>query len=126
MGRVLPDRPAFIIQVGTTLTHIVVAPWGSDDSVVMVRSYVVYQAELVPELMEFLLRENDTKRFGAFGIDRDGDIFFEHSIVGTSCDKGELRASALAVVSTADEYDEQIVQRWGGMREVDRWKKSAG
>ncbi len=59
-------------------------------------------------------------RFGAFGVDQDNDIFFEHTIVGSSCDKDELKASILAVVYTADQYDEQITQKWGGQRAVDR------
>ncbi|HNS52824.1 MAG TPA: YbjN domain-containing protein [Anaerolineae bacterium] len=122
-ARARPDRPVHLIQVGSTLTHVVVAPWGDDESVVMVRAYVVYQADLVPELLLFLLKENDSKRFGAFGVDRDGDIFFEHSIVGSTCDKAELKASVMAVVWTADQYDEQITQRWGGMREVDRFEQ---
>jgi len=121
-----PDRPSFLLQVGSSMTHVVVTPWGSDDAVVMVRSYVVYQADLVPELLLFLLKENDSKRFGGFGVDRDGDIFFEHSIVGTTCDKAELKASVMAVVWTSDQYDEQIVQRWGGMREADRFEKAKG
>ena len=121
-----PDRPVFLFQVGSSMTHIVIAPWGNDEAVVMVRSYVVYQPDLVPELLSFLLRENDSKRFGAFGIDKDGDIFFEHSIVGSTCDKAELKASVMAVVWTSDQYDEQITQRWGGMREVDRYEKMKG
>jgi hypothetical protein len=122
MTREIPDRPLFVLQTGTTLTHIAVAPWGDDDAVVMVRAYVVHGADLDPELLKFLLLQNASMRFGAFGVDEDGDIFFEHSIVGSTCDKAELKASVLAVGHTADRYDEQIVQRWGGMRVADRVK----
>ncbi len=122
MVQVIPDKPAFVVPAGTTLTHIVVTPWGDDDATITVRAYVTYGSDLAPDLLHFLLRENDTKRFGAFGIDGDGDIFFEHSIVGSTCDKEELRASVLAVSQTADLFDEQIVQRWGGMRGIDRAK----
>lgn len=121
--RAVPDEPVFLLQLGSSLTHLIVSPWGEDDGVVLARSYVVFGADLTPELLQFLLRENDSKRFGAFGLDKDGDIFFEYCIVGSTCDKEEIKAAALAVASTSDEYDEQIVQRWGGMREVDRHKK---
>lgn len=117
------DRPVFLLQMGTTVTHIVVAPWSEDDAVVLVRAYVNYGADLTPDLLKFLLNENASMRFGAFGIDDDGDIFFEHSIVGATCDKEEIKASALAVASTADRYDEQIMERWGGVREIDRIKQ---
>jgi len=69
--------------------------------------------------MQFLLRKNDDMRFGAFGLDRDMDIFFEHTIVGSTCDKEELRATVMAVLQTADKYDDEIVAKWGGERAVD-------
>ena len=118
-----PDRPVFLLQRGSSVTHIVVAPWSDDDAVVIVRSYVNYGADLVPDLLKHLLRENANMRFGAFGIDSDGDIFFEHTIVGSTCDKEEIKHSVLAVSSTADQYDEPIQERWGGLREVDRAKQ---
>jgi hypothetical protein len=80
---------------------------------------VVRDVDVVPELMEFLLHENDKMRFGAFGLDSDNDVFFEHTIVGGACDKEELRASVTAVAVTADRYDDQLVARFGGKRGLD-------
>ncbi|HOD05119.1 MAG TPA: YbjN domain-containing protein, partial [Anaerolineaceae bacterium] len=91
-----------------------------DDATITTRAYVVTGVELTPDLMHFLLRENDRMRFGAFGVDQDNDIFFEHTIVGSTCDMEELKSSVLAVVYTADQYDDQIIQKWGGQRAVDR------
>jgi hypothetical protein len=90
---------------------------------VVVRAYVVTDVEITPELMHFLLRENNIMRYGAFGLDKDDDIFFEHSIVGSTLDKEELMASVMAVLQTADKYDDQIRQRWGGRRALDRIKE---
>jgi hypothetical protein len=58
-------------------------------------------------------------RFGAFGVDKDGDIIFEHTIVGSTIDKEELKSSVKAVLSVADHYDDDIVSRWGGKRALD-------
>jgi hypothetical protein len=58
--------------------------------------------------------------FGAFGLDVNGDIIFEHSIVGSTCDKKELESSVRAVLEIADKYDDKIVAEWGGMRALDR------
>lgn len=122
MIHVVQEAPMFVIPSGTTLTHIIVSPWGERDATITVRAYVTFGSDLAPDLLHFLLRQNDTMRFGAFGIDADGDIFFEHTIVGSTCDKEELRASVMAVAQTADLYDEQIMQKWGGMRAIDRAK----
>lgn len=122
MVHVVQEAPIFVIPSGTTLTHIIVSPWGEKDATITVRAYVTFGSDLAPDLLHFLLRQNDTMRFGAFGIDADGDIFFEHTIVGSTCDKEELRASVMAVAQAADLYDEQIMQKWGGMRAIDRTK----
>src|SRR5437870_5365133 len=114
------DSPSFAIYVGSAYASCAVVPWGDDDSTVTTRSWVVTKVELTQDLLQFLLRENDMMRFGAFGLDSDNDIFFEHTIVGSSCDKNELKASVMAVVMTADRYDDQITSKWGGQRAVDR------
>lgn len=116
------DAPVVGVRIGSVFAQTVVFPWGDDDATICTRAYVVMGAELTPDLMRYLLRENADMRFGAFGIDSDGDIFFEHTIVGSTCDKDELKASVLAVVVTADNYDDEIVARWGGQRTLDRMR----
>jgi hypothetical protein len=114
------DAPGFAIPVGSAFGEIIVFPWGDDDSTICTRAYVVAGAEITPELTRYLLARNIELRFGAFGVDEDDDIVFEHSIVGSTCDKNELKASVLAVVMTADRFDDEIVARWGGQRRLDR------
>lgn len=75
---------------------------------------------MTPDLMRYLLRENLDIVFGAFGVDDDGDIAFEHTIPAATIDKEELRASVMAVVFIADRYDEEITSGWGGLRATDR------
>ena len=114
------DRPVFMVNVGSAITHTAVYPWGDDDPTICSRAWVVQDAEMTPELMRYLLTTNDTMRFGAFGIDEDDDIFFEHTIVGSTCDRDELKTSIMAVVTTADRLDDEIVARWGGTRAMDK------
>lgn len=120
MARPREDGPAFTVHYGSAFVNVSVDAWGDDDAVVTARSWVVTEVEMVPELMHFLLRENNDFRFGAFGIDDDEDIFFEHAIVGSTCQKEELKASIMAVLRTADDYDDQITSRWGGLKASDR------
>lgn len=114
------DVPGFVLFMGSALVEVLVFPWGDEDAIIHTRSHVVTEAELTPDLMRFLLRENSIMRFGAFGVDEEGDIIFEHTIVGSTCDKLELQASVTAVLEIADEYDDKIVERWGGRRALDR------
>ena len=70
--------------------------------------------------MRHLLERNCEARFGAFGVTRGGEIEFRHSIVGSACQKEELKASVQYVMLTADLSDDEIVKKWGGRRATDR------
>ncbi len=108
------DIPGLGLFMGSALVEVLILPWGEEDSVINTRAYVVTEAELSSDLMRFLLEQNSNMIFGAFGIDAKGDILFEHSIVGSTCDKKELESSVNAVLEVSDEYDDQLVERWGG------------
>lgn len=114
------DRPIVGLWAGSAIVRAAVLPWGEDDAVVNVWSWIVRDVEPTADLMHYLLRENRDMRFGAFSLDADNDIVFEHTIAGSSLDKDELRASIYAVISTADKADDEIVSRWGGRRATDR------
>jgi len=114
------EFPSYVVPMGSTFANVNVYPWGDNDATVNVRAWVVMGADMTPELMHYLLRQNDDFRFGAFGLDKENDIFFEHTIVGSTLDKEELKASVLAVVGTADRYDDEIQRKWGGRRAMDK------
>ena len=114
------DQPRFAVNIGSVIAGVYVYPWRDDDVTICTRAYLVTGAELTAELLKYLLRKNANMLFGAFGIDDDDDIFFEHTIGGSTCDKNELKASVMAVGVTADKYDDEIVARWGGVRMLDR------
>lgn len=112
------DEPGVGICLGSAWVEVRIYPW-QEDAIICSRSYVVSGAELSPDLLRFLLRTNTDTMFGGFSIDGDGNIVFEHNIVGSTCDPNELEESVLAVLETADDYDDKIVERWGGKRALD-------
>jgi len=110
----------FRVRFGSATVDVSVLPWGDADAVIRASARVVSGAELTPELLMHLLRKNAEARFGAFAIDAEGVIEFRHSIVGSACQKEELKASVQYVMLTADLGDDEIVARWGGHRARDR------
>jgi Putative bacterial sensory transduction regulator len=114
------ELPMFDILVGSAWVTVAVWPWRDDDAVITVFSMVVTGAEITPDLMKTLLEKNLDVRFGAFGLSEQGAIVFQHAIAAASCDKSELRTSVMAVLHTADEMDDIIIQKWGGQRAIDR------
>ena len=115
------DEPLFIISIGSAVASTRVVPWGDDEALITTRAFVVTDVEMTPELSYYLLRANDGIYFGRFALDGEDDIVFEHSLVGSTCDRIELRHSVTTVVRLADDYDDEIVARWGGKRALDRW-----
>jgi hypothetical protein len=115
----LAEAPQFLLESQWIRTHVVVLPWGEDDAVITVRAYLAYGLERPPKLLKFLLEQNDKLRLGGLGIDSDGDIYFEHTIVGSTCNEEKLRSSALAVISAARETRDEIMHVYPGKREID-------
>lgn len=115
------DEPLFIVNFGSAVASTRVVPWGEDEALITTRSYVVTDLEITPDLTYFLLRENNGIYFGRFALDAENDIVFEHSLVGSACNLVELQHSVMTVIRIADDYDDEIVTRWGGKRALDRW-----
>ena len=114
------DRPNFWLSYGSAVVRIIVTPIDDTNNAVAAHSWVVTGVETTPELMQFLLRENYNLRFGAFQMDDEGDIALEHAVHAESCTKEQLRYTATSIAKLADEYDDIIVERFGGLRAVDR------
>ena len=115
----LDDGSGYRARFGSASVDVSVSPWGANEAVILARAAVVSGADVNAELMRYLLDKNCEVRFGAFGVDKSGDIVFQHAIVGSACQKEELKASVQAVMLVADLCDEQIIARWGGRRAID-------
>lgn len=115
------QAPQFNIRAGSAYVTVVVSPINDKATVVRAYSWVVTGAESTPELRQYLLEENYNMRFGGFAQEPGtGDILFTHAILGEGMDTDEFMWTLMAVSNTADEYDDKIVQRFGGQRAVDR------
>lgn len=103
----------FILQRGSTHVDVQVISY---NNLPAVRSMapVTIGSRIDMDLMRFLLLKNAGLPFGAFGLDQRGVVGFSHTILATSMDKEELSASVNTVLVLADEFDDQIVARWGG------------
>lgn len=112
--------PGWMIRQGSAVIHVTVVPWRDGMHLVKITSYVVRGPELLPTCLRFLLDENQTKAFGGFAVDSDGDIVFRQSLLAEFCEKDELKIVIGAVSFTADQMDDVITQRWGGRRATDR------
>jgi hypothetical protein len=112
--------PVFAITLGSAIATVEVMAWGDDEAIIATSSFVVTEAEMTPDLMQYLLTQNAESQFGVFSIDDLGNIRLHSTLVGSSCDRQKLQTTVTAILSAADHYDDQIVATWGGKRALDR------
>lgn len=121
------DERLYVIKQGSTYVMINVLPWGQERALVRCVSQLVRGVRMEEALGLELLRLNLVMRFGAFAYDEQEHIVvFLHSILGgETLDAAELLATIRAVALVADEWDDRIIQHYGGQRMQDLLEEAA-
>lgn len=114
----------FYLKYGSTVLEISIDPYEEDDAVIEVLAFCVQGVGVSFELMRELLKLNSQVRLGGFSL-VGNDIFFSHAFLGRRLPPEQLIASLEAVASISDEYDEQLVERYGGETALERIRKDA-
>ena len=109
----------YYLKHGTTLLEISIEPYLEDNAVIKVRAFCVQGVHETFELMTELLRLNSQIPLGSFSL-TEGNVFFTHGFLGRDLVPEQLIASLNSVATIADEYDEWIIERWGGATALDR------
>jgi hypothetical protein len=109
----------FYLKYGSTVLEISIFPYEEDDAVIEVLAFCVQGVEPSFDLLQELLELNSEVVLGAFSVVGD-EIFFSHSFLGRRLRPEQLIASLDIVASISDEYDEQIVAKYGGETAIER------
>lgn len=112
--------PVFWLAYGSTEVAIRVEALDGDRVYVRIFSWVVTEPRVDDELRGFLVTANGRMRLGAFALDDAGDVQFAYGLLDREISASALRDAVRAVMQTADEYDDIIVERFGGLRVCDR------
>jgi hypothetical protein len=124
--RKIDDR-LYAVKQGSAYVMINVVSWGKDRALVRCVAQVVKGLRMNGTLAEELLTLNAHLRFGAFAYDPDGEcLLFLHSLLGgPTLDSEELLATVRDVALIADEYDDKLVEKYGGQRMLDLLEEAA-
>ncbi len=116
------DERLYVIKQGSTYVMINIVPIDNDRAQVRCVAQLVRGVRMDGDLAVQLLHLNSQLRFGAFSFDPvDSLVLFSHSILGgPTLDKDELMITLTDVALVADEYDDKIIQKYGGqtMRDI--------
>lgn len=121
------DERLYVVKQGSSYVMINIVPWGDSKALVRCVAQLVKGVRMDGQLAMELLQLNAQLRFGAFGYDRqDNLLMFVHSILGgTTLDPDELLATLTDVAIIADEYDDKIIERYGGQTMRDLLEEAA-
>jgi hypothetical protein len=114
----------FYLKYGSTVLEISILPFQEDDAVIEILAFCVQSVEPSFELMQELLRLNSEVPLGAFSL-VERDIFFSHAFLGRRLVGEQLIASLESVATISDEWDEKLVERYGGETALDRLRSDA-
>ncbi len=87
------------------------------DAAVVVRAFAITNLDVPTdgELPAYLLHLNFSMAIGRFSLDtNNGAVWFDHVLAGDEVDDTSLVRVIAAVGATADKYDDEIKQRFGG------------
>lgn len=119
------DNGHYYVGYGSTVLEISVDPYGPEETIVEVTAYCVQGVELKENLLLGLLELNHELPVGAFSI-IDQDIFYSQSLFGRKLGRKNLLGAIAAVANVADDYDDRIVETYGGHTALDRIGDTGG
>ena len=107
----------------STTCRIAVRPFG-EKVVVDLAAMVLAEVKVTPKLLEHIGERSAHFVLGNIALlhlpgQKDGIVIFRHAILGDYLDEDELMTSLAAVVTTADELDDEMKKQFGGRRAVD-------
>jgi hypothetical protein len=121
------DDSLYVIKQGSAYVMISIVPWGRSQAMVRCTAQLVKGLEVNSDLAMQLLELNAHLRFGAFAYDpAEQTVLFVHTILGgTTLDRDELLATLHDMAVIADEYDDKLVEKYGGQRMLDLLEDAA-
>jgi len=117
------SQPHFHFDQGSARVTVSVRPYMKNDALVEVCSWFLFgapDAKTNVDLHQRLLRYNAESNFVRYGIDDDGDVCASYSLIASYCTRIDLGAAISAVANAADELDDKLQARFGGLRHIDK------
>ncbi len=112
-----------------TAANLRVQDWGKDAegeprSLVLISALVLRGVTPTPALYEWVARTGGSRWFGHIEVLDDKEpgkvyLIFSHTLLGDFLDEKELSVAMFGVLAAADEWDDQLQQRFGGKRWAD-------
>ena len=112
---VADERGSYVFGLESALVYVVPAWLSKEATVVRVFAITNLDVPVTADLTSYLLERNLDFVLGSFALDAPhGAVWFNHNLLGEYLAPDELEATLAAVAETANKYDDEIKQRFGG------------
>jgi len=123
LGSVEVDQDGdFLIREGSTAVVVRVTDW-LDDTLVFLVVPMLHGVPATPELFRWVATDGQGFLFGNSRAYEKGDgtvdLTLEHTLLGTYLDESELMVALIGVAGTANHFDDELQNRFGGKRLFD-------
>ena len=103
--------------LGIASARVFIVPTWIENGATIIRVFAITNLDVpvTAELTQWLLQKNLEFVFGGFALDGEaGAVWFNHNMLGDFAHPEQLEATLAAVAQTADAYDDEIKERFGG------------
>lgn len=114
-GYLVDAHGNYVLGLQSARTFVV--PTWLENGATVVRVFAITNlgVPVTAELTQWLLEKNLEFVFGAFALDvENGAVWFNHNLLGQFAAPEELEATIAAVIETANRFDDEIKNRFGG------------
>jgi hypothetical protein len=115
------DARVFIAKQGSTFVMMNIVPIDAERAQVRCVAQLVKGVNMTMELAVLLLKMNTRLRFGSFAYGEPAQlVLITHALLGgETLDREELVAALSDLSQMADEWDDYIIENFGGQRMQD-------
>jgi hypothetical protein len=103
--------------LGLDSARVFIVPTWLESEMTVARVFAITNLDVpvTAELTKYLLAKNLDFVIGSFALDADnGAVWFNHNVLGDHVSPEELEATLAAVAQTANQFDDEIKDRFGG------------
>ena len=108
------------VRLGSARVNVRFVPFGEEQTLVVIFSYVLWEVPKTPELVEHVAFHSSDTYFGSLQLLQDPDdgekvtVRLDHSLLGDYIDYAEFKEGVLSIASIADDLDTDLQRRFGG------------
>jgi hypothetical protein len=124
----MADDGDVILRHESAALTVSVSEWYPDEegrnTVVQVSAPILWEVKRTAALYEWVATTGQSYLFGRTACNTGADasltnVAFEHNILGDNLDEPELVATVTALISTANNLDDELQKKFGGKRTID-------